>query len=226
MEQKLILNKVFSIYVGATDSHIKFGGWDQGALLENEELRMFTSTFHDKYGVEYTGFNLGGTDIVLNGGLAQSAIFDPSAPYIYLPEADFKLVATELNRIFANFKNVDRSNICDIEQGNCFIENSCDYTKKNVKNAFGMNITLTDELQKDFVIQLTEEMMLREDTSGKMVDNACFLPFYNNKKTLDENEWVLGSIVMKDYYTVYDLSPGDESLSIGIGKKNPTFIPN
>jgi len=89
-----------------------------------------------------------------------------------------------------------------------------------------MNITLTDELQKDFVIQLTEEMMLREDTSGMMVDNACFLPFYNNKKTLDENVWVLGSIVMKDYYTVYDLSPGDESLSIGIGKKNPTFIPN
>jgi len=70
MEQKLILNKVFSIYVGATDSHIKFGGWDQAALLENEKLSMFTSTFHDKYGVEYTGFNLGGTDIVLNGGLA------------------------------------------------------------------------------------------------------------------------------------------------------------
>jgi hypothetical protein len=28
VDQKLIKNKVFSIYVGGSDPHIKFGGWD------------------------------------------------------------------------------------------------------------------------------------------------------------------------------------------------------
>ena len=39
-----------------------------------------------------------------------------------------------------------------------------------------------------------------------------------------ENTWVLGSIVMNNYYTVFDLTPADGSLSIGVAKKNPMFI--
>ena len=61
---------MFSIYVGDSEPHIKFGGWDQGALLENDQLSMFTATVLNGYGVLYTGFNLGGKDIVLNGGVA------------------------------------------------------------------------------------------------------------------------------------------------------------
>jgi hypothetical protein len=66
--------------------------------------------------------------------------------------------------------------------------------------------------------------MLREDTSLVLVQKACFLPFYNNKNTMN-NTWVLGSIVMDNYYTVFDLTPADGSVSVGVAKKNPKFDP-
>jgi hypothetical protein len=66
--------------------------------------------------------------------------------------------------------------------------------------------------------------MLREDTTLGIYDKVCFLPFYNNKDTMN-NTWVLGSIVMDNYYTVFDLTPADGSVSIGVAKKNTNFDP-
>ena len=57
-----------------------------------------------------------------------------------------------------------------------------------------------------------------------MVDKeVCLLPFYNNKKTLDKT-WVLGGIVLDNHYTVFDLTPTDGSLSVGIARKNPLYV--
>jgi hypothetical protein len=65
--------------------------------------------------------------------------------------------------------------------------------------------------------------MLRDDsTGGVTVDKVCYLPFYNNRNALS-NTWVLGSIAMQNYYTVYDLTPADGSVSIGVAKKNLTY---
>lgn len=108
---------------------------------------MFKATIENGYGVEFTNFKMGGKDIQLNGGIAQSVVFDPSAPYIYLPEADFKVVLDEVDKIFWNFKDIERPHICDAYEGNCFMENSCDYTRKNAKNPYSMKLTLTDEHQ-------------------------------------------------------------------------------
>jgi hypothetical protein len=97
-DQGLIKNKVFSIFVGGVDAHIKFGSWDQGAIQNDRFLSMFESTNQTfGYGVKFTKFSIGGTDIELNGGYAQTAVFDPSLPYIYMPEADFKLVSKQMN---------------------------------------------------------------------------------------------------------------------------------
>ena len=41
ISQKLVNNKVFSIYLGGDDAHIKFGGWDSGAILEGKKPFMF-----------------------------------------------------------------------------------------------------------------------------------------------------------------------------------------
>ena len=64
--------------------------------------------------------------------------------------------------------------------------------------------------------------MLRDVTGLPMVDKACFLPFYSNAGT-NPNTWVVGSIVLDSYYTVYDLT-GD--LSVGIAPKSPNFDPD
>lgn len=119
---------------------------------------MFTSSIENGYGIEYTNFNLGGTDIPLNGGIAQSVVFDPSSPYIYLPEADFIVVSAELNKIFKELRDLERMNICDTTEGNCFMENSCDYTRAQIKGRpFEMKITLTDEHQQNLIIHLKED---------------------------------------------------------------------
>jgi hypothetical protein len=65
--------------------------------------------------------------------------------------------------------------------------------------------------------------MLRDVTRMMFAEGSCFLPFYNNKDTMNDT-WVLGSIVLNNYYTVFDLTPEDGSLSIGVAKKNPTFV--
>ena len=82
-------------------------------------------------------------------------VFDPSVPFIYLPEADFIVVSAEFDRIFANFKNAAKESICDTIEGNCYIEETCVNIRKNLKfPEFGVNITLTDddENKKDYAI--------------------------------------------------------------------------
>ena len=77
---------------------------------------MFTAS-ENGYGASFTHFSLGGKEIELNGGIAQSVVFDPSTPFIYLPEADFLLLKTEINIIFSNFRDVERFSICDKADG-------------------------------------------------------------------------------------------------------------
>ena len=87
-----------------------------------------------------------------------------------------------------------------------------------------MKITLTDEHDQDFIIELSEEQILHEE-DVYMIGKSCFLPFYNNKLELN-GIWRLGSIVMNKYYTVFDMTPEDGSLAVGIALKNPVFVPD
>lgn len=115
--------------------------------------------------------------------------------------------------------------VCNTFDGQCYMENSCDYVRRNVKGPFGMKITLTDEHDQEFILELTEEQMLRDVTGLAMVDKACFLPFYNSAKT-SPNTWVVGSIVLDSFYTVYDLTSETGDLAVGIQQKSPNFVPD
>lgn len=145
-------------------------------------------------------------------------------PYIYVPEADFSLIKTRIDKMFSIFKDLEhRPYICDATEGNCYMENSCDYTRSKMNTPYGMTLTLSDGKGKDFVIEVSESQMLRDVNNVIPTSNkACFLPFYTNRKT-QPNTWVVGSLVMNNYYTVYDLTPSDGSLSFGIAPKNPKF---
>ena len=82
----------------------------------------------------------------LNGGSAQTMVFDPSTPYIYLPLADFTVVKTKINQIFSQFRSLDRVSVCDAYDGQCMIENSCNYVRTKLGDVpFGIEMTLTDE---------------------------------------------------------------------------------
>ena len=106
------------------------------------------------------------------------------------------------------------------------MENSCAWTKKEMKQPFDLKFTISDENGNDFVIEIPEDQMLREVRDVvPYAPVACFLPFYSNRATLP-NKWVLGSVAMQNYYMVYDLTPADGSLSVGIAPKNPEFGPD
>lgn len=96
-----------------------------------------------------------------------------------------------------------------------------------------------------------EEMLEDVTTHVKKKEKpVCFLPFYQNEQnTGSENTWIIGSILAKKYYTVWDLrttetpepptpeenteklpsmrqlEEDEDSITITMGIKNPAYIP-
>jgi hypothetical protein len=58
----------------------------------------------------------------LNNG--QKAVFDPSYPFIYMPNSDFLDLAKKINPIFPTARF--HENTCETKWGTCYIEMSCD----------------------------------------------------------------------------------------------------
>lgn len=54
-------------------------------------------------------------------------------------------------------------------------------------------------------------------------DELCYLPIYGLRDDVTDN-WILGKVLMEQYYSVFDLSPNSEEgdrIKIKIGLKNP-----
>ena len=61
--------------------------------------------------------------------------------------------------------------------------------------------------------------MLIEDTleNGNKI---CRFPFFMHDTS---NDWILGSIISKDYYSIFDLSGQAEDITLTMGLKNPDY---
>ena len=64
--------------------------------------------------------------------------------------------------------------------------------------------------------------MLRDGGSGVGYDYSCYLPFYNTADT-SPNTWIVGSIVLDDFYSVYDFTAENGDVAVGLGHKDPSF---
>ena len=63
-----------------------------------------------------------------------------------MPAKDFKALGSVIQKIFILFKDIEKPNICDTYDGNCYMENSCDYVRKKMPELnFGLELTMTDE---------------------------------------------------------------------------------
>ena len=77
----------------------------------------------------------------------------------------------------------------------------------------------------DFHIDLKQDDML---IPGKLLgdfdgNNSCYLPFF--VQDAYPKVWILGNVILKSYYLVYDMTPWQDNKSpfnrIGVGLKNP-----
>lgn len=54
-------------------------------------------------------------------------------------------------------------------------------------------------------------------------NNSCYLPFF--VQDAYPGVWILGNVILKSYYLVYDMTPWQDKKSpfnrIGVGLKNP-----
>jgi hypothetical protein len=106
------------------------------------------------------------------------------------------------------------------------MEYTCDYVMKHKKGPFDMKITLSDKHQIDNVLEVSEEQMLTQaDGRAHLTDYICNLPIYSSKD-LYPGTWILGAVVMQNYYTVFDLSQDSGIIGVGVALKNPKFEPD
>jgi len=63
--------------------------------------------------------------------------------------------------------------------------------------------------------------MLRDGgASPGIYDKSCILPFYQTKMS---KTWVIGNLVLADYYQVFDFTQSSGDLAMGLGLKDPSF---
>jgi hypothetical protein len=71
---------------------------------------------------------------------------------------------------------------------------------------------------QSFEINMVEEQLLIPETYQGT--NICRLPFYSLQNTFNK-QWVIGSSILQEYYTVFNLSETNSTFSIAL--KNGSF---
>lgn len=110
----------------------------------------------------------------------------------------------------------------------CRFEKPCDQIEAREDALF--QLTLFDEVGGEVHIKLEGKDMF---VNGTLIDNNdptiadfCFIPFLKHHFGPSDT-WFLGSPILNDYYTIFDMSPGSY-IQIGISIKNDeaddTFI--
>jgi len=95
-----------------------------------------------------------------------------------------------------------------------------------MKNDYSLELTLTSDNEMDppFTMTLPEESMVVPDLDIFPGQSWAKIPIYKLDDSLDENTWILGTLVSQEYYTYFDLSNPDGNITMGIGNKNPDFM--
>merc|ERR1719183_2189524 len=75
------------------------------------------------------------------------------------------------------------------------------------------------------LIEPRESEEMEDEKANKT--QLCYLPIYGRRDEVS-NKWILGKVVMENYYSVFDLSQKEEgdSITIKMGLKNPNYKKN
>lgn len=131
------------------------------------------------------------------------ALFELRYPYIYMPLNDFFHVSSLLNRIYEN-------NPCQPQLGYCMFNDKCQNIEP--KESFFINLEDENGDKKKFVIDKKIYLISGSKVGSAHNDSTCFLPIFKHADEMDYNEnlYVLGNIVMSEFYTVFDMSHAEK----------------
>jgi len=109
---------------GGNSSHIKFGGYDESAFVQ--ECHMIKSYSNSEWALPYDKLTIGNTEYysaTVDGDKEPKlAEFNPAYPYIYLPNNDFATFSKNFNN---KMKDVDDTFVCQNNEGYCRASISC-----------------------------------------------------------------------------------------------------
>ena len=195
--KKKIDNMLFSVFVSndrGLTSHIKFGDWDQSAIVPGKTLQMFKTN-------DINAWSLPAKDINWNHKLILTDVpkniqLNPHLPYMYIPKGSWTHLAFNIQPVLPELD-------CSFSTGACIFPKSCD----NYKNFdYPLSIVLHDgeaEQSMDFKMA---DILVPGGNFGDS-DDKCYMTVFMGTKNREGEIWELGTIFFKKYYVVYDMTP-------------------
>lgn len=177
-------------------SHLKLGNTDTEAYLG--ELNLLKTQNLGSWKIKGTYFMYDNVD--LSRSDTRSVLIEPSLPYIYIPDNDFKIFAEHLSK---KYKHI----ICRVNKGYCKINKACSQETEFID--WEINIALEDG-RRLVSLKVTDKrgsMLINGPDVGD-VENTCYVPVFRSQNNQDT--WFLGGLFLSQYYVVFDMTPYDE----------------
>lgn len=142
-----------------------------------------------------------------------TVIFDPSTPFIEVPEFEWNFWYRVINQRIKNdlLLNCDidirNDNICTRE-GTCVYKNTCEELSKCANIRLSLGLQDVSHRYK-LIINMTDLLIDGRDINP-WETGTCYIAIMkqaNNAHFYYRNSWIIGSLLFKSYYVVFDMTP-------------------
>jgi len=201
-------------------SIIKFGGMDKVGLQDDskqpegtKKLRIFRTKYKSSWDLSLLSLKVAGQEIASDFTLA----IEPQLPFIYLPPAIFSMFVQNVNE---KTKGLYKDPVCSLENNACKFPVTCDKVTSEVY----MSFKIDDSTGQSYTFSLSAKNMRIPDDDIGLKGDDCYIPVFNHNYAREGETIILGNIIMKKFYVVYDMSPlesGNNYIQIAFGPKNP-----
>lgn len=186
-------------------------------------LEMLRTISVDSWGVGLYSATVNDVTLEFDQSLSTSyqdriVFVDPQVPWLYMPAPDYEVVKAKVKEIYGSAAT------CDSRR--CFFFQTCD---KIETDKFKIKLRLFDYTGHTVDLELKNESIF---VPGAVIgrDTRCYMSLFSKDVSDTDLTWLLGNIVLADYYSVFDATPTVERekdyVQMGIGLQNPeTLIP-
>jgi hypothetical protein len=151
----------------ANSSNIKFGSWDQQAMVSYGELRMFRCQDLNAWRVAGRNFYIGVNHFIR--GQVRYLEINPNLPYLYIPDEDFISFQSLMVKMYPDI-------ICSFKLNVCYWDKSCSEVKTK-SNPF--RIEIFDKIGS-MHISIEEYDLKMSGSRFGASDKHCYVPVFRS----------------------------------------------